>query len=62
MGVVVCLGAHIPPPPPPDSLQTAGNAASGGFSLEIASAYHSSVRLKAIAPWAGAGNAELLSS
>lgn len=33
----------------PDSLQTAGNAASGGFSLEIASAHYSSVRLKEIA-------------
>lgn len=39
----------------PDSLQIAGNAASGGFSLEIASVHHSSVRLKGSAPWAGSG-------
>lgn len=39
----------------PDSLQIAGNAASGGFPLDIASVHHSSVRLEEIAAWAGSG-------
>lgn len=58
----------------PDSLETAGNAASGDFLLEklllhfltfvveIASALPNSVRLEKIAPRAGTRNTEIPSS